>query len=340
MTVKQSPFKNSTVNHGVDLPAGHIDAEWLRSAIEGRNIAVLMGGEATERDISLQSGNAVIDILRAAKLPVTAVDVGADVISQLQKLKPAIAFLALHGKGGEDGTIQAVLERLGIRYTGSGVLASALAMDKIRSKQLWQAANLPTPAFCKLADDSEFDAIVKRFQGKVFVKPASEGSSFGMSIATNAETLQLAYRKAREFDASVLAEQFVTGEEYTVALLGERTLPAIRIETGRDFYDFHAKYSDEATGFFVPCGLSRAYEQELQQLAKNAFDALGCSGWGRVDVMRDSSSGKFYLLEVNTTPGLTSHSLVPMAAEAAEISFEQLIFQIIGLAVSEASLTC
>jgi D-alanine-D-alanine ligase len=337
MTVEQLTAANEP---GDISNAGYVAGQRLKNIIGDGAIAVLMGGEGSERDVSLQSGNAVVNILREAQLPVLAVDVGEDIISQLQKLKPKLAFLALHGKGGEDGTIQAVLERLGIRYTGSGVLASALAMDKIRSKQLWQASNLPTPAFFRLAQDSDFEKIIEQFEGKAFVKPAAEGSSFGMSIATNAEALRAAYQKARQFDANVLAEQFVDGEEYTVALLGERALPAIRIETGRDFYDFQAKYNDDDTSFLIPCGLTAVEEQQLQLLSRQAFEVLGCKGWGRIDVMRDRSSGQFYLLEANTTPGLTSHSLVPMAAAAAGMSFEQLILQIIELSVSEAALTC
>lgn len=303
-------------------------------------IAVLMGGEASEREISLQSGRAVVDGLRKLSIEVVAVDTASKVIETLQRLKPSMAFLALHGKGGEDGSMQALLEQLGIPYTGSGVLGAALAMDKIRTKRLWSGMGLPTPAFFRLDQSSDFGQILKQLGGSVFVKPATEGSSFGMGIANTEQELQQAYRQAEKFDDDVLVEQFITGSEYTVALLNNVLLPSIRIETKRKFYDFQAKYQDDDTSFSVPSGLSAAEEGELQKLARQAFDAVGCKVWGRVDFMRDQTSGQFYLLEVNTIPGLTSHSLVPMAAAAAGFAFEQLIAQIISASIKEAEKLC
>lgn len=290
-------------------------------------VGVLMGGQSSEREISLQSGNAVATALDAAGVEVVALDLGADAIDQIRTAKLDRAFIALHGPGGEDGRIQAVLEYLGIPYTGSDVQASALAMDKLRSKQLWCGVDLPTPAFATLGADSDWQAVLDSLGGEAMVKPTHEGSSIGMDRVNSAEMLAAAYKNAVAYDACVIAESLIKGAEYTVAILGRQALPPIKLETDNTFYDFEAKYLSDDTRYLCPCGLLESKEQELKQLALQAFDSLGCEGWGRVDVMADEA-GNFYLLEVNTVPGMTSHSLVPMAGKAYGLSFERLVTQI------------
>ena len=320
------------------------DTSW-RGKLQGE-IAVLMGGTASEREISLQSGAAVLQGLRELDLPAVGIDTADDVIGTLQRSSPALAFIAVHGAGGEDGKLQAVLEYLGVPYTGSGVLASALAMDKLRSKHIWRGLGLPTPAYSLLdpvplqdsktsqhAAINHYKKVLDSLGGSVFVKPVAEGSSFGMAIANSAGELEQAYLAACAFGQPVMAECLVRGPEYTVAIVNGRCLPSIRIETARSFYDFDAKYHDDDTRFHVPSGLDAQLESGLQRLALEAFNALGCSGWGRVDVMRDAASGAFYLLEVNTVPGLTGHSLVPMAAAAAGLTFKDLVAEVIQAAI-------
>lgn len=298
-------------------------------------IAVLMGGTASERNISLQSGAAVHDALCGAGYACVAIDTAADdVIDVLRAAQPAFAFIAVHGAGGEDGKLQALLELLEIPYSGSGVLGSALAMDKLRSKQIWQALGLSTPQYRVYAPrassgENYYEETLAALGGRVFVKPVSEGSSFGMAVASSATGLREACAQAAEFGQEILVERAIDGDEYTLAIIDRSCLPSIRIETARHFYDFDAKYVDDDTRFLIPSGLSKAAERELGQLCLTAFDALGCSGWGRVDVMRCASSGEFFLLEANTVPGLTDHSLVPMAASAAGYSFLELLEQII-----------
>ena len=316
----------------------HFDTD-AKSALAalGGVVVVLLGGTGSEREVSLDSGAAVVTALESLAIEVIGLDVSDDVVERLLSLKPAFAFIAMHGRGGEDGTIQAILERLGIPYSGSGVLGSALAMDKVRTKNLWRGLSLPTPAFSLLEEGSNFSSVLDALRGDVFVKPIDEGSSVGMARASSADELQRAYRAAAKNGAEVFAEQTIDGEEYTVAILGDKALPVIRIETDRVFYDYHAKYVDHSTRFFVPCGLDSEVESELQELALQAFCALGCYGWGRVDFMRDEASGEFYLLEANTVPGLTSHSLVPMSAAAAGIEFPLLIVQIIQQSLQVAA---
>jgi D-alanine-D-alanine ligase len=239
-------------------------------------------------------------------------------------------MIALHGRYGEDGTIQGALELMGIPYSGSGVMASALAMDKWRTKLLWLAAGVPTPDYALLTADTDFDAVVAKLGLPIFVKPAREGSSIGMSKVTEAGELKAAWQKAAEFDALVLAEQFVAGAEYTCAIVGEQVLPMIRLIPKKAFYDFEAKYMRDDTEYRVPCGLPPAQEQAIAKLAKRAFDVLGCRGWARLDVMLDAA-GQPYFLEANTSPGMTDHSLVPMAARAAGMSFDQLVLTILEL---------
>lgn len=297
-------------------------------------VGVLFGGLSAEREISLQSGNAVVAALAEAGVDYVAIDVGANVIADIQAANIDRAFLALHGPGGEDGRIQALLEFLKIPYTGSDVQSSALAMDKLRTKQLWRGVDingkqgLSTPEFAVLVQSSNFAQILASLGGDVMVKPANEGSSIGMSRVNNAADLQAAFEKAAQYQGSVLVERLIVGGEYTVAILDGDALPPIKLETNHSFYDFDAKYIAEDTRYLCPCGLSAEKEQELKTLALNAFNAVGCRGWGRVDVMADAQQN-FYLLEVNTAPGMTSHSLVPMAAKAIGLSFAELVLTIL-----------
>ncbi len=294
-------------------------------------VAVILGGTSAEREISLRSGAQVLQGLLNAGVDAFAIDLGGDgqePIAQLLEARFDRAFLILHGRGGEDGTIQGVLEMMGKPYTGSGVAASALGMDKLRSKQLWQGAGLPTPAFAILDDAVELTEVEQRLGYPMMVKPAHEGSSIGMSKVRNLDELKAAYASAREYDRCVLAEQWVNGPEFTIALLAGQALPVIRLETPHDFYDFDAKYQAGDTHYHFDTGLDADKAAALQALALTAFETAGCRGWGRVDAMMDAD-GQFQLLEVNTAPGMTDHSLVPMAAREAGLSFEALVLQIL-----------
>lgn len=291
-------------------------------------VAVLMGGEASEREVSLKSGGAVLQGLLQAGVVAEPFDPAERRIDQLQRYDRA--FIALHGQGGEDGVVQGVLESLKIPYTGSGVMASALAMDKLRSKQLWQGVGLPTPAFERLHEACDFEQVVERLGLPLMVKPVCEGSSIGMAKVESAAKLQQAWREAAQFAGAVIAEQWIEGAEYTIAILDGEALPVIRLQTPHGFYDFEAKYRANDTQYLCPCGLEAEQEQQLQQLSLQAFDALGCRGWGRVDLMLDGA-GNPWLLEVNTVPGMTDHSLVPMAAAASGLSFSQLVLKILQL---------
>jgi D-alanine-D-alanine ligase len=294
-------------------------------------VAVLMGGKSAEREVSLNSGGMVLKALRSRGVDAHAFDPAERNLEDLLKQKFARAFIALHGRFGEDGTVQGVLEWLGIAYTGSGVLASALAMDKLRTKLLWHAEGLPTPPYEVLRKESELKAVAKRLGTPLFVKPAAEGSSVGMSKVRSAAALDEAYALAVNYDPVVIAEKFIDGPELTAAILGDEVLPLIRIETPREFYDYEAKYIANDTRYHVPCGLPDKKEAQLRQLCLKAFRALGCRGWGRVDLMLDKR-GRPYLLEVNTAPGMTDHSLVPMAARATGLSYEDLCLRILQLA--------
>ena len=290
-------------------------------------VAVLLGGRSAEREISLQTGATIAAALEEQGCRVRRVDpAAADWVQQLEDV--SFAFNALHGPGGEDGVIQGALESLGVAYSGSGVLGSALAMDKQRSKQLWQGVGVSTAGFVTLHAGSDWAEIIRRF-GKVFVKPACEGSSVGMASAATAEALEAAWRAACRY-GSVLAEQFINGPEYTVGILGERALPSIRMETDREFYDYEAKYLSDDTRYYCPSGLNSDEEAQVAALALQAFQSLGCAVWGRADLMRDTD-GRFYVLEVNTIPGMTSHSLVPMAAKAAGMGIPALVRRIVEL---------
>jgi D-alanine-D-alanine ligase len=291
-----------------------------------------MGGWSAERPISLESGAAVLAALRRRGIDAHGIDVGRDVLAELAAGGFDRAFIALHGRGGEDGVIQGALETLGLPYTGSGVLASALGMDKRRTKMVWEAAGLPTPGYRLLAQAADLEATAATVGFPVMVKPVHEGSSIGMARADGLAELRRAWEAARAFDREVIAERWVTGEEYTAAILGRQVLPAIRLVTPRGFYDYQAKYHDEHTQYLCPCGLSADAESEIAALALAAFDAVGATGWGRVDLLRDPE-GRSWLLEVNTVPGMTSHSLVPMAARTAGIPFDALCERILASAL-------
>lgn len=294
-------------------------------------VAVLYGGTSAERDVSLKSGQAVIAALESVNTDVIAIDVKDNWLEQLQDSQFDIAFLALHGRGGEDGTIQGLLDSLEIPYTGSGVLGSALAMDKLKTKQIWQTLGLPTPAYEVITPDSVPEVIWQQLSAPMMVKPVHEGSSIGLSKVEQLSELKDAIDKAAELDSQVMAEEWVTGREYTVSILDGKALPVIGLETHHQFYDYEAKYLVNDTRYLLPCGLNQAEEEALQALALQAFDAVGCRDWGRVDVMMDQA-GNPQLLEVNTLPGMTDHSLVPMAAKAAGYSFAELILAIIDAA--------
>ncbi|MBY4676596.1 D-alanine--D-alanine ligase [Marinobacterium arenosum] len=306
------------------------------SADEARElgrVAVLYGGNSAERPVSLNSGREVLAGLQRAGVDAFGIDLyGEDgslhPIEQLMAAHCDRAFVILHGRGGEDGTLQGVLEMLEIPYTGSGVAASALGMDKLRTKQLWSGAGLPTPPYAVIDEHTELDAVVERLGLPIMIKPAHEGSSIGMAKVESSDELAQAVARAREFDSCVLAERWMTGAEFTVTVLNGRALPAIRLETPNSFYDYSAKYQSDSTRYLFEHGLSEAEYAELERLVLRAFDAVGCRSWGRVDVMQDGD-GNFQLLEVNTNPGMTDHSLVPMSARQAGIGFEQLVVEIL-----------
>ena len=294
-------------------------------------VAVLLGGKSAEREVSLKSGSMVLNALRSRGVDALPFDPAERGLDALIGERFERAFIALHGRFGEDGTVQGVLEWLGIAYTGSGVLASALAMDKLRSKLLWHAEGLPTPPHAVLTKDSNLRTVARKLGVPLMVKPASEGSSIGMSKVGSAAGLDEAYALAANYDPVVIAEKFIDGTELTAGILGDQVLPLIKIETPRDFYDYEAKYSANDTRYIVPCGLSAARERDMQALCLRAFRALGCRGWGRVDLMLNRQ-GRAFLLEVNTVPGMTDHSLVPKAARAVGMSYEDLCLRILEAA--------
>ena len=301
-------------------------------------IAVLLGGTSAEREVSLNSGAAVLAGLREGGIDAYPVDPKEVDVTQLKSMGFQKVFIALHGRGGEDGTLQGMLELMGLPYTGSGVMASALSMDKLRSKLLWQGAGLPVAPWVALTR-AEFEkglndkqlAEISSLGLPVIVKPSREGSSVGMSKVVAENALQDALRLAFQHDEEVLIEKWLSGPEFTVAILGEEILPSIRIQPSGTFYDYEAKYLSDVTQYFCPAGLEASQEANLQALVLKAWTTLGCKGWGRIDVMLDSD-GQFYLLEANTSPGMTSHSLVPMAARQAGMSFSQLVVRILELA--------
>ncbi len=293
-------------------------------------VAVMLGGTSAERPVSLNSGNAVLAALTRQGVDAHAFDPATRSLGDLMAGEFDRVFIALHGRYGEDGCMQGALELLHLPYTGSGVMASAVGMDKWRTKLLWRAAGLPTADWAILAADSDFASVEAALGLPIFVKPAREGSSIGMTKVTAPGTLEAAYAAAAEHDSLVLAEKFIDGAEYTVGILGDTALPLIRLEPAQDraFYDFEAKYIRDDTRYHCPAGLPQAQEMGLRQLALDAFRLLGGCGWGRVDIMADHS-GNPWLLEANTSPGMTDHSLVPMAARAAGIDFDALCLRIL-----------
>ncbi len=294
-------------------------------------VAVLFGGKSAEREVSLKSGAAVLAALQRSGVDAHAFDPATRNLQELKDQGYSLAFIALHGRYGEDGTVQGALELLGIPYTGSGVMASALGMDKWRSKLVWQAAGLPIPKYLMLHAGFDAQAVVDELGLPLFVKPACEGSSVGISKVKSVSDLANAYAEAVVHDPLVIAESFVGGGEYTAAILGDQALPVIRIVPANEFYDYEAKYLRDDTRYLCPCGLSAAQEAEMQRLAKQAFTLIGGQGWGRVDFLVDEA-GQPYVLEANTSPGMTDHSLVPMAARNAGISFEELVMQVLDRA--------
>lgn len=300
----------------------------IKNAADFGKVAVMLGGSAAEREISLNSGNAVYQALKKQGINAVAVDVTGSPIEALAGVNADRVFNIIHGRGGEDGVLQAVLQVLGLPYTGSGVMASALSMDKLRTKLCWQGMGLSTPLWFVLQSETDVDACIAKLGFPVIVKPAKEGSSIGMSKAKNRDELLEALKVALQFNCDVYAEQWVQGKEYTVAVLDGEALPAIRLETPNEFYDFEAKYRANTTQYHCPCGLSAEREQQLQALAVQACQGVDVKGWARVDVFIDDND-KSQLIEVNTVPGMTDHSLVPMAAKAAGISFEELVWRIL-----------
>jgi len=300
-------------------------------------VAVVMGGTSAEREVSLNSGKAVLKALQQKDVNAFAFDTAQCPLNELNDLKVDRVFNALHGRGGEDGQLQGALELLNIPYTGSGVLGSALGMDKLRSKLCWQGANMATPAWRVLSKSDDMESCASELGFPLIIKPALEGSSIGMAKVTNLDELTKAWQQASQYNCDVIAEQWITGAEFTVAILAGEALPAIRLETPHDFYDYEAKYHSETTQYFCPCGLDQAKENQLKQLAIDAFEILGGRGWGRVDFMLDEQQTA-YLLEINTVPGMTDHSLVPMAAKQAGIDFNALVWNILETSIaSEAS---
>jgi D-alanine-D-alanine ligase len=294
-------------------------------------VAVLMGGASGEREISLLSGGAVLAALQAAGVDAHGFDPSQRELFELKREGFARAFIALHGRGGEDGTVQGALEVMGIAYTGSGVMASALAMDKLRTKMLWVGCGIPTPRWEVLKPGCDWQAVALRLGLPLIVKPAREGSTLGLTRVLHAADLPDAFALAARHDALVLAEEFVAGEELTAGFVGEQALPLIRIEAPQGNYDYHNKYFSDETRYHCPCGLPAHEEQRIQALVMRAAAVLGCQGWGRTDLIR-RSDGSVALLEINTSPGMTGHSLVPMAAKAAGLDFAPLVLRILELA--------
>ncbi len=297
-------------------------------------VAVLMGGQSAERDVSLKSGAAIHRALLDQGVAAEAVDVDGDVVRHLMGGGFDRAFIALHGRGGEDGVIQGALQLLGIPYTGSGVLACALSMDKVRTKQIWRAQDLPTPAYLSIASAADMERAADQLGLPMVIKPSHEGSSVGMSLVDGKDQFHVAFEQARKFDSEVIAEAFIRGREYTAAILDGDVLPMIRLETPHRFYDYAAKYEASTTRYFCPSGLGDAVEGELVHLVRRAFASLDGRGWGRIDFMLDEA-GQPWLLEMNAIPGMTDHSLVPMAAKAAGIAFEDLVWRILETSISD-----
>lgn len=307
------------------VPAYRAEPDVVRAL--GR-VAVFMGGDSAEREVSLKSGKAVLAALVSAGVDAFAIDVQGCLLKTVENPDFDRVFIALHGRGGEDGILQAILSQAGIPYTGSEVMASSLAMDKLRTKYVFAGCGLPTPKFKTMSAADEAEQIVQELRSPLSVKPSREGSSIGIRKVYTAVELAEAFEAAAALDSSVLVEEWIEGPEFTVSLLQDRALPAIGLSTDHVFYDYDAKYLADDTRYRIPCGLAPEDEARLQNLALEAFRVVGCRTWGRVDIMQDAE-GEFWLLEVNTVPGMTDHSLVPMSAKAAGISFEELVVRIL-----------
>ncbi|MBP8012943.1 MAG: D-alanine--D-alanine ligase [Acinetobacter sp.] len=301
----------------------------MSNASKFGKVAVLLGGKSAEREVSLDSGQAVLEALLRSGVSAEAFDPQTRSVTELVNYDRA--FIVLHGRGGEDGQIQGVLEWLNIPYTGTGVQGSAIGMDKVKTKQIWQGSDLPTAPYRIVSKDSNIEDVVAELGLPLIIKPVHEGSSIGMSKVEKVEDFANAVAKATAHDDIVMAEKWITGREFTIVLLNGQALPIIRLEPPKDvaFYDYEAKYQRNDVQYGIPCGLSAVEEQQLQALALRAFQAVGASGWGRIDAMQDEK-GNFWLLEVNTVPGMTSHSLVPKAANAVGYSFDELCVAILA----------
>ncbi len=308
----------------------------VENAAEFGRVAVLMGGRSAEREISLISGNEVLAGLQRKGVDAYGIDVSFDICHKLGSGQFDRAFIVLHGRGGEDGEIQGFLQAINLPYTGNGVTASVLSMNKRISKNNWIQQGLPTAGFERVTATTDVAELVARLGLPLIIKPVNEGSSIGMSKVNTEQQLSEAIDLALKYDADVIAEQWIQGEEYTVAILDGEAMPAIRLKTPHEFYDYEAKYKANTTEYLCPCGLDTESEEQMQQLAVQAFNGLGMSGWGRVDFMRDGA-GQFYLLEANSVPGMTDHSLVPMAAKQAGISFDDLVWRILETSFREAN---
>ena len=318
----------------IEAPATSFDPAAVIAAA-GR-VAVVMGGHSAERAVSLRSGEAILAALHASGVEAVGVDWSGQLLAQLAAVRASRVFIALHGRGGEDGCVQGALEVAGIPYTGSRVLGSSLAMDKIRSKRVWLQLGLPTPDFMQVEAGLDLDLVLRRLSLPVMVKPAREGSSVGVSKVETVAELAPAIAHAERHDSTVLIERFITGGEYTLAIVDGLALPIIKLETPRKFYDFEAKYQADSTRYICPAGLPPAQEAACASLGLRAFSALDAAGWGRVDFMLDAA-GQPWLIELNTVPGMTDHSLVPMAARQAGWSFESLVLRILATSFEGAA---
>jgi len=299
-------------------------------------VVVLMGGESAEREISLMTGEAVLKALRNKGVAAEGIDAGRDLVARLAAGRYDRVWIALHGRGGEDGTLQGLLAWLGLPFTGSGVLGSAISMDKLRTKRLLQGAGLPTPRYCVIRNEADLADAGEQLGLPLMVKPSDEGSSIGMTRVDRPDQMKAAWELAAGFHCDVFAEEWVAGPEFTAAILHDEPLPLIRIQTDSTFYDYQAKYFSDDTRYLCPCGLPADEEQSLKAIARAAFEAVGARGWGRVDIMVSPSAGPL-ILEVNTVPGMTGHSLVPMAAAAAGIGFDELVWRILETSFDDRS---
>jgi D-alanine-D-alanine ligase len=292
-------------------------------------VAVLMGGDSNERAVSLLSGEAVLHALKRLGINAEAFDPSSRDINEIQSYNRA--FIALHGRGGEDGSMQAFLKSKNIAYTGSDSLSSAIGMDKLKTKLLWRSLNISTPDFLQVTEKTSYEEIMSAIGVPFFIKPSNEGSSIGIDKIKNEKQYQDAFLKTSKIDANVIVEKFVDGEEFTVAIVNDKTLPVIKIKPSNEFYDYQAKYIKDDTQYICPSGIEKQKEVSISKEALQAFKIIGCSSWGRVDFMMDKQ-GRHYFIEVNTSPGMTSHSLVPMAAKKVGINFDQLVLEILKTA--------